>query len=182
MCSRRRRAASATAQLLSGEGTCFGMTLPTVKKADGVAFSAAGAGTRPELQAYAGYGIERDFMSDDLLDYNDGWRAGLRLSWDFFDGSATRGRVRQTAADLRLARLDLDQARLNIDVEVRRAHASVVEATELVKATGKVVEQAEESLRMARARYNAGVATQLDVDALHPTREIDRGPGGQAAS
>jgi outer membrane protein TolC len=64
---------------------------------------------------------------------------------------------------MRIAALDLEETRLNIDVQVRQAHASLVEATELVDATWQVVGQAEESLRLARSRYDAGVATQLDV-------------------
>jgi len=39
----------------------------------------------------------------------------------------------------------------------------LVEARELVVASKKVVEQAEESLRLARARLQAGSGRQLDV-------------------
>ena len=46
---------------------------------------------------------------------------------------------------------------------MRSALSSLQEATELAEAAQKVVTQAEESLRLANARYNAGTATQLDV-------------------
>jgi outer membrane protein len=52
---------------------------------------------------------------------------------------------------------------LSVDVQVRQAYSSLVEAWELVQASGKTVEQAQEALRLANVRYGAGTATQLDV-------------------
>ena len=46
---------------------------------------------------------------------------------------------------------------------MRRAVSALNEATELVDAAAKVVEQAEEALRLANARYGAGTATQLEL-------------------
>ncbi len=46
---------------------------------------------------------------------------------------------------------------------MRSALSSLQEAAELAEAAVKVVGQAEESLRLANARYSAGSATQLDV-------------------
>jgi outer membrane protein len=59
--------------------------------------------------------------------------------------------------------LRLKEQTLAIEVEVRTALSSLQEAGELAEAAVKVVEQAEESLRLADARYGAGSATQLDV-------------------
>ena len=69
----------------------------------------------------------------------------------------------QARSALEQARLNLGETSLLIDVEVRRALSSLQEATELADASQKVVAQAEESLRLANARYSAGTATQLDV-------------------
>lgn len=124
---------------------------------------AAQGGYQPALSAFAGYQFQSDPMSEDRWDDVNGWRAGLMLNWDVFDGLQTRGRVMQAASALEQTRLAEEKARLNIDVEVRRAHSSFLEAQELVMATRKVVEQAEESLRLARSRFDVGAATQLDV-------------------
>ena len=122
------------------------------------------AGYQPNLSAYGSYGMQEDRMTDaDTWDSAEGWEAGIQMGWKFFDGMGTRGRVMRAASDLQLARLDEEQARLNIDVEVRRAYSSFLEAGELVAATKKVVEQAEESVRLARSRFDVGAATQLDV-------------------
>jgi outer membrane protein TolC len=48
-------------------------------------------------------------------------------------------------------------------LEVRTAYSGFVEATEVLDSTQKVVEQAEEALRLAVSRYDAGTGTQLDV-------------------
>ena len=41
--------------------------------------------------------------------------------------------------------------------------SNFIEADEVLKSQEKVVEQAEEALRLARARSEAGTGTQLDV-------------------
>ena len=50
---------------------------------------------------------------------------------------------------------------------MRTAYSTFQEATELADASQKVVEQAEEAVRLATARYDAGTATQLDVLQSH---------------
>ena len=71
--------------------------------------------------------------------------------------------MRQARSRLTQAQLAEEELRLSIEVEVRQAHSSLTEAHELLVASEKVVEQAQESLRLARARLEAGSATQLDV-------------------
>ena len=46
---------------------------------------------------------------------------------------------------------------------MRTAYSSFVEAREVLESQKKVVEQAEEAIRLADARYDAGSGTQLDV-------------------
>ncbi len=89
--------------------------------------------------------------------------AGVQAQWNIFDGRAVAGRVAQAKSQLRQTKLVIEEAILAIDVEVRRSHSSLIEAWELVDASGKVIEQASEALRLAEARYNAGTATQLDL-------------------
>ena len=117
----------------------------------------------PDLYANAGYEFRHaDFRSMPTSNL-DGWTVGLQSSWAIFDGRATRGRVAQALSQQEQARLALDEATLAVEVEVRRAVSALNEATELVDAAAKVVEQAEEALRLANARYGAGTATQLEL-------------------
>lgn len=123
----------------------------------------ARSGLRPNLALVAGYGIQKSAYTDDLDDTVDGWSVGVQGSWPIFDGRATRGRVTQARARLEQTRLGLDETLLAIDSEVRRAFSSYREAGDLVAASQRVVEQAQESLRLARSRFDVGAATQLDV-------------------
>lgn len=127
------------------------------------ALRAARGSYQPSLTAFAGYAFQNDYLSADRWDEVNGWNAGIRLGWSIFDGLQTRGRTMQAASALEQARLAEEETKLAIDVEVRRANSSFIEAEELYQATRKVVEQAEESVRLARSRFDVGAATQLDV-------------------
>jgi len=124
---------------------------------------AARSGYLPRLSAFGRYDWQRGGPSTGWSDRRDGWTAGLQTQWAVFDGRATAGRTVQAKSRLVQTRLALEETELAIDVEVRRAHSSLTEASELVSASAKVVEQADEALRLARVRYAAGTATQLDV-------------------
>jgi len=118
----------------------------------------------PTVSAYGAYDWRMNSTgSSSLSNARDGWTVGLSSSWDIFDGRATAGRVAQARSQLELAKLSVAQAQLSVDVDVRRAISTYQQATELAEASKKVVEQAEEAVRLANARFGAGTATQLDV-------------------
>lgn len=117
----------------------------------------------PSVDAVAGYQWRKTGTSDRFGDAAHGWLVGVQSQWSIFDGRATAGRVIQARSALAQAQLSIDEAELAVDVEVRRALSSLQEAQELADASGKVVSQAEEALRLATVRQTAGTATQLDV-------------------
>ncbi len=121
------------------------------------------SGARPQVSAFGRYDWVRGGPSSSWNDKRDGWTAGLQAQWAVFDGRASKGRVAQAKSRLMQTKLAVEESILAIDVEVRRSHSSLTEAWELVGASGKVVEQADEALRLAKVRYSAGTATQLDV-------------------
>ena len=116
----------------------------------------------PNLQLYGGWELRKGF-TDNFSDSPDGWLLGIQSQWNIFDGRGTQGRVAQAKSLANQARLTQTEAQLNVEVEVRRAFSSWQEATELADASQKVVAQAEEAVRLATARYDAGTATQLEV-------------------
>ncbi len=126
------------------------------------AVGTAKAGARPSVSVVGGYSVQKSQFSSGGSTL-DGWTVGAQASWDIWDSHATKGRVVQARAAAQQARLDLDDGRLAIDADVRRSYASYRDAIELVNSSRRVVEQAEESLRLARSRFSAGAATQLDV-------------------
>jgi outer membrane protein len=121
------------------------------------------AGYIPEVDLVGSYNWTRGLTSAGWNGRRDGWIGGLQAQWNIFDGRATAGRVIQARSQLEQTRLSLAEATLAVEVEVRRAYSSLIEAWELVEASNKVVEQAQEALRLANVRYSAGTATQLDV-------------------
>lgn len=123
----------------------------------------ARAGSRPNVGVFAGYDVQNSNFSNDIVDTVDGWTVGVQGRWAIFDGKSTRGRVAQARSRVLQAQLNYEEVALLIDAEVRRAYLSYLDAQELVAASGRVIEQATESLRLARSRSNVGAATQLDV-------------------
>ncbi len=124
---------------------------------------AAKAGYLPDVAGYVSYGADKSQFSSDFQDNVEGWRAGVQGTWSIFDSFETAGRVKQARSNETLAKLTQAQTKLDIDVELRRAYSLFIEARELVNASRKVVEQAEESQRLARARLDAGTGIQLEV-------------------
>jgi outer membrane protein TolC len=123
----------------------------------------ARAGYKPSLQAFGGYESRNSMFSPDLDREVHGWMAGVQLRWDLFDGRLTEGRVRQARAQMEAADIRVEDARRNIDLEVRASHSTFMEAGEVLDSQEKALEQAAEALRLAQARSEAGTGTQLDV-------------------
>jgi outer membrane protein TolC len=117
----------------------------------------------PTLSAFGGWQYRGARIRSVGSQSEDGWLAGVQGQWNIFDGRATAGRVTQARSALEQSKLALTEAQLAAEVEVRRAFSQWQQATELAEASKLVVGQADEAVRLANARYNAGTATQLDV-------------------
>ena len=125
----------------------------------------AKAGYKPTVQVFAGYGwYNAQFTPPVELDHDiRGWNAGAQMSWDIFDGMLTHGKVVQARALYEKSRTEVDDKGRQIELEVRTAYSEFIEAREVLESQQKVQEQADEALREARARADAGTSTQLDV-------------------
>jgi outer membrane protein TolC len=123
----------------------------------------AQAGRKPSVEVVTGYGARSSIFTDDLIRAVYGWYAGVQLNWDIFDGLYTKGKIDQAKALERRAAFDLEDNRRHIELEVRTAYSNFIEAREVLESQKKVQEQAEEALRLAKVRSEAGTGTQLDV-------------------
>jgi outer membrane protein TolC len=124
----------------------------------------ARAGYKPTVQAFAGWDwVSSQFSGGGTKAEYDGWVIGGRLNWNIFDGMLTYGKVVEAKAQLAHAKADVEDRQRQIELEVRTDYSSFVEAREVLESQLKVQEEAEESLRLARARAEAGTGTQLDV-------------------
>jgi TolC family type I secretion outer membrane protein len=123
----------------------------------------AKSGYKPTIQAFAGYNWVNNSFSTDLANELDGWNVGGQLTWNLFDGALTLGKVKQAKALYQKSRTELEDRSRQIELDVRTAYSDFIEAQEVLDSQTKVQEQAEESLREANARFDAGTGTQLDV-------------------
>ncbi|MBS1719708.1 MAG: TolC family protein [Armatimonadetes bacterium] len=87
----------------------------------------------------------------------------LNLNWTVFDNGITRARVRQVDQDREALKIQLEQVKLGISLEVRQAWTNFMNAEARIKTTKKQVELAEENYRIATVRLKAGEGIQLEV-------------------
>jgi outer membrane protein len=137
--------------------------LQLIEEARDAGLEIARADYRPQVDLVGSYGKRRGNFSSSFDDSPEGWSVGVVATWDIFDGSARKGRVRQARSQLEQSKIERESLRLAIEVQVRQAMSELQEAEELVIAAKKAVEQAEEALRLADSRYEAGAINQLDV-------------------
>lgn len=130
----------------------------------------ARAGYMPTLQVFAGYNwfnaqyaYPPQTAPLEINQYFEGYDAGAQVSWDIFDGMLTRGKVMQARADYEKSKNDFVDETRQIELQVRTAYSDFVEAKEVLDSQKTVQAEAEEALREARARFDAGTGTQLDV-------------------
>lgn len=91
------------------------------------------------------------------------WLVGAAMQWNLFNGNASRARVQEAVYAARGARAEQRRADAGIRLEVRKAHADVLAARERIGVTEAAVAQAEESLRITKNRYDAGLNTVTDL-------------------
>ncbi len=125
------------------------------------------AGNKPHLDLRASYGWKSlDLQSPPLFGEAEGqaWMAGVYLTFPFFDGLRTQGKVAQAKSDL--ATLKIEEAKLidSIVLQIHEAINAVSESGEILKGLTGTVSQAQRLLTMAEKGYEFGVKTRLDVD------------------
>ncbi|MCB1183376.1 TolC family protein [bacterium] len=88
---------------------------------------------------------------------------GYSVSWNIFDRMQTISGRSKAKANARIAEYELEQARLNVQVEIRQLHNALVEARERANVSRETIVQSEEELRLAQERFRVGAGTTLDI-------------------
>ena len=96
-------------------------------------------------------------------DISKGWLAIVQGSLPIWDSGAIAGQVIQQRALLSEAKITYDDDVRQVELEIQRAYSDLQQNQELVTSQEKNVELAEEALRLAKARLDAGAGVQLDV-------------------
>ena len=116
---------------------------------------------RPNLSASAQYNLNDDFEDD--FDTTDQYQLGLNLEWRLFDGGAARAGAEQADKDREIAETQFANLRNQIRFAVEQAFFQLRSNKNNIATNTKGVRLAEESLRLARLRFQSGVGTQTEV-------------------
>jgi outer membrane protein TolC len=130
-----------------------------VRAAEAMVRGARGA-RAPTVNAFASYQYDQGW---ELNRHADSWLAGVSVDLNVFDGGATAGKTRQAAAELAQVKEMLRKAMLGIGLEVEQARLAHAEAVERLAVTARVIEQAEESAALSRARFEKGALLTADL-------------------
>ena len=108
-----------------------------------------------------------EWLSDDLNssfgDVSKGWLTTVTGSWPIFDSGMAWGKIQQQRAILSQQEITYDDDVRQVELEIQQAASNLLQNRELIQATEKNQETAEEAVRLAKARLDAGAGTQLDV-------------------
>src|SRR5258707_1331310 len=96
-------------------------------------------------------------------DISKGWLALVQGSLPIWDNGAIAGQVVQQRALFSETKITYDDDIRQVELEIQQAYSNLQQNQELVKSQEKNVELADEALRLAKARLDAGAGVQLDV-------------------
>jgi outer membrane protein TolC len=121
----------------------------------------AAAGDKPRIDLVASYGLRKDFQQS--VGFSDNYSVGAQVRWDFLDGGAASSAAEQALNANNVAAAQDANNRGQIRLQVEQAYNTLdSDRQNIITSTGGL-KQAEESLRLARLRFAAGVGTQTDV-------------------
>ena len=118
----------------------------------------ARAGFYPAINSTASYGWQGP-----TYPLNDSWWLGVTMNVPLFQGLGTSYSLRQAKANLRATQANTEVLTLDITKEVDQSYLDVTAAREVIRATKKAREAAQENLRLAWGRYKSGVGNIIEV-------------------
>ncbi|MCH2108809.1 MAG: TolC family protein [Polyangiaceae bacterium] len=132
-----------------------------------------GYGYLPEVRAQTGVNYSTNELQMANRE-NVTWTIGGVLSWNFYDGGLRSAQKRSNKAAEVSAEQDLQSARINAEVEVRRAFRGVKVAAASLQIAQKKREVAFDTARLARVRFVNGTGSSFDmVDTQSRARQSE---------
>jgi outer membrane protein TolC len=117
----------------------------------------------PNVNANGGGEWLSDSVNSSFGDVSKGWLTTVTGSWPIFDSGMAWGKIQQQRAILSQQEITYDDDVRQVELEIQQAASNLLQNRELIQATEKNQETAEEAVRLAKARLDAGAGTQLDV-------------------
>jgi outer membrane protein TolC len=115
----------------------------------------------PEVSLVGQYNLFDRF--NDSVNVADGYSVGVQATLRLYDGGAAKARATQAQKNIAIAETRFSEQKNQIRFQVEQAYYTQAANLENVQTSKVALEQAKESLRLARLRFQAGVGTQTDV-------------------
>lgn len=96
-------------------------------------------------------------------DWRGNWSAGLRLSWQIFNGFSRESNVTRSLSSRNAARAQADDARRAVQAQLTQYLAALASAEQSLAIAQASLAAADEGLRVQQERYGLGMATIVDV-------------------
>lgn len=110
------------------------------------------------LQAWAG-----KFLPDYPTAITNSWGVALVGTWHVFDGLETTFRTGQLSAKIDNQEALVEKDKLSIMAEVTRGYKDLIRSEDSLRVTEEALESSKENLYLAQRRYDANVATILEL-------------------
>ena len=120
----------------------------------------AQSGNLPTVDGFASYQYDKGYVMDGD---GDSWIAGMKVNYRLFEGHKTSADIAKAKALLSTIRAQRDKVKLGMDLEVKQADLNYRQAVQRLQVTEKMVEQAKESARLSRTRFQEGVILASDL-------------------
>jgi outer membrane protein len=91
------------------------------------------------------------------------WNLSVDLSGMVFDGFVTKTKVAEAKENEELANINELKTRDNVQLEVAQVFQTLKESIETIRSTQANINLAKETLRLAQVRFDAGMATTIDI-------------------
>jgi outer membrane protein TolC len=121
----------------------------------------ASAADSAQVNLFANYNLGKSLTTSASAE--DDYRLGAQFSWNFWDGGAAGARSNKEKVNQEIYENQFTTTRNQIRFEVEQAYYSLGSNKKNIATSTQSLKQAEESLKLARLRFQAGVGTQTDV-------------------
>jgi len=115
----------------------------------------------PQVQGFATFNVADDLEDRNLGRY--GYSVGVQMSLDVFDGGSVKAQVKQLDATIANINQQFSQFKESIRFDVEQAYYNLKANETNIATANQSVTAAQEGLRLANLRLQAGVGTTLEV-------------------
>lgn len=119
-------------------------------------------GYYPVLSGNASYN-----WSGERFPLENGWDAGVILTFPIFSGFLTKNQVEEARLNLNVLKVNEESLRQKIFLEIQQAYLNLQESAERISVAEITVKQAGENLDLAKGRYEVGLGNPVELtDAM----------------